>query len=104
MPSTGGAISDMPGVLVYSTHLMPAPRRARMARGNSAVLSVAVLDALPSPTVLLDSDGIVLLTNRAWDAAVVAVGDDRLAGIDYFAMARRACGNAVGRRIVALLR
>ena len=92
---------------MYSTHLIPAPRRGKMARGNSAVLSVAVLDALPSPTVLLDSDGIVLLTNRAWEAAVETVGDERIeggVGIDYFATARRACGNAVGRRIVASLR
>ncbi|TKJ19648.1 diguanylate cyclase [Blastococcus sp. CCUG 61487] len=78
-----------------------------MARGHPAVLSVAVLDALPSPTVLLDSDGIVLLTNRAWEAAVEMVDDDRIeagSGIDYFATARRACGNAIGRRIVASLR
>ena len=92
---------------MYSTQLVSAPRRGKVARGDSAVLSVAVLDALPSPTVLLDSDGIVLLTNCAWVAAVETVGDDRIqvgVGIDYFAMARRACGNAVGRRIVASLR
>jgi diguanylate cyclase (GGDEF)-like protein len=92
---------------VYSTHLIPTPRRGKMARGNSAVLSVAVLDALPSPTVLLDSHGIVLLTNSAWEAAVETVDDDRIEGgfgSDYFATARRACGNAVGRRIVASLR
>jgi diguanylate cyclase (GGDEF)-like protein len=91
---------------VYSTHLISAPGRGKMARGNSAVLSVAVLDALPSPTVLLDSDGIVLLTNSAWEAAVATVDDDRIAGgsgHDYFAMARRACRNALGRRIVASL-
>jgi diguanylate cyclase (GGDEF)-like protein len=97
----------MPGVLVFSTHLVPAPRRGKSARGNSAGLSVAVLDALPSPTVLLGSDGFVLLTNRAWETAVEAVGDERIAGgigVDYFAMARRACGNVVGRSIVASLR
>jgi diguanylate cyclase (GGDEF)-like protein len=95
-----------PGVAVISTHLIPAPRRGRVARGNPAVLPAAVLDALPSPTVLLDADGFVLLTNRAWEAAVETVDDDRIeggVGIDYFAMARRACGNAVGRRIVAAL-
>jgi diguanylate cyclase (GGDEF)-like protein len=92
---------------VYSTQLVSAPRRGKVARGDSAVLSVAVLDALPSPTVLLGSDGMVLLTNRAWDTAVERVDDHRIEagfGIDYFAMARRACGNAVGRRIVASLR
>jgi diguanylate cyclase (GGDEF)-like protein len=47
------------------------------------------------------------LTNLAWEAAVETVDDDRIAGgagVDYFAMARRACGNAVGQRIVAELR
>jgi diguanylate cyclase (GGDEF)-like protein len=75
--------------------------------GNAAVLSEAVLDALPSPTVLLDPDGRVLLTNAAWAAAVETVDDDRMdggVGVDYFAMARRACGKAVGRRIVDSLR
>jgi diguanylate cyclase (GGDEF)-like protein len=92
---------------VYGTHLSPAPRRCKLAHENSAVLSAAVLDALPSPAVLVDSDGTVLLTNSAWEAAVETVDDDRIeggVGIDYFAMARRACGNAVGRRIVASLR
>ena len=92
---------------MHSTHLIPATRRGKRARGNSAGLSGAVLDALPSPTVLLDSDGIVLLTNHAWDAAVETVGDDRIAGgvgIDYYATARRACEDAVGRRIIACLR
>ena len=92
---------------MYGTHLVPARRRRKLAQGNEAVLSAAVLDALPSPTVLVDSDGIVLLTNSAWQAAVETVDDDRIeggVGIDYFAMARRACGNAVGRSIVDPLR
>ena len=87
---------------MYSTHLMPASGRRKMARGNSAVLSVAVLDALPSPAVLLDSEGIVRLTNCAWEAAVETVDDDRIeagVGIDYFAMARRA--EATTSRIAA---
>jgi diguanylate cyclase (GGDEF)-like protein len=77
------------------------------AEDTAAVLSEAVLDALPSPTVLLDHDGKVLLTNAAWEAAVEVVDDDRIAGgtgIDYFAMARRACGNGVGRKMVDSLR
>jgi diguanylate cyclase (GGDEF)-like protein len=92
---------------VVSTHLIPAPGRRTMARGSSAALSSAALDALPSPTLLVDSDGRVLLTNSAWEAAVETLHDHRIeggVGADYFAMARRACGNAVGRRIVASLR
>ncbi|MET0765180.1 MAG: EAL domain-containing protein [Blastococcus sp.] len=87
-----------------------APRHGccqHTAEKNAAVLSEAVLDALPSPTVLLDRDGKVLLTNAAWEAAVEVVDDDRIdggTGIDYFAMARRACGGRVGRTIVDSLR
>jgi diguanylate cyclase (GGDEF)-like protein len=78
-----------------------------MSEKPAAVLSEVVLDALPSPTVLLNRDGKVLLTNAAWRAAVAVVEDDRIdgsAGVDYFAMARRACGGSVGRKIVDSLR
>jgi diguanylate cyclase (GGDEF)-like protein len=86
-----------------------APLAACITRAeeNTAVQSEVVLDALPSPTVLLDRDGKVLLTNAAWEAAVETVDDDRIdggAGIDYFAMARFACGDAAGRKIVDSLR
>jgi diguanylate cyclase (GGDEF)-like protein len=89
---------------------LAAPRHRccrHTAQENAAVLAEAVLDALPSPTLLLDSDGKVLLTNAAWEAAVETIGDDRIeggAGVDYFAMAARACGKVVGRRIVDSLR
>jgi diguanylate cyclase (GGDEF)-like protein len=112
VPSTEEHHLSSPGVLVRSTHLtaVAAPFGARYsngAQGNAAVLSGAVLNALPSPTVLLDTDGKVLLTNSAWEAAVETVDDDRIdggAGVYYFRMARRACGNAVGRKIVDSLR
>ena len=77
------------------------------AEGGTAALSAAALDALPSPTVLLDPDGTVLLTNSAWESAVEAVCDNRIhggAGIDYFRMARGACGDTVGAQIVESLR
>jgi diguanylate cyclase (GGDEF)-like protein len=67
----------------------------------------AVLDALPSPTVLLDADGTVLLTNPAWEAAEEVVEDERIdagVGADYFAMALRACDDGVGQEIVDSLR
>jgi hypothetical protein len=66
-----------------------------------------VLDALPLPTVLLDADGTVLLTNPAWAAAERAVEDQRIdggVGADYFAMALRACDEGVGQKIVDSLR
>ena len=55
------------------------------------VLVEAVLDALPSPTVLLAPDGTVVLTNSVWREAAHFLDDDRfLVGVggDYFAMAR----------------
>ena len=51
----------------------------------------AVLDALPSPTVLLAPDGTVLLTNSVWRNAARFLDDERFqvgVGGDYFAMAR----------------
>jgi diguanylate cyclase (GGDEF)-like protein len=97
---------------VHSQHLtvLAAPlgaRRPSRMRRSGAVLSETVLDALPSPAVLLSPGGRVLLTNAAWEAAVETAGDDRIdagAGVDYFDIARRACGNALGRKIVDSLR
>jgi transcriptional regulator of aromatic amino acid metabolism len=40
-------------------------RLHEVASDRDAALVEAVLDALPSPTVLLDADGTVLLTNPA---------------------------------------
>jgi diguanylate cyclase (GGDEF)-like protein len=68
---------------------------------------MAVLDALPLPTVLLDADGKVLLTNPAWAAAEAAVEDERIdahVGADYFAMALHACEEGIGQEIVDSLR
>ena len=51
----------------------------------------AVLDALPSPTVLLAPDGTVLLTNSVWREVAHFLDDDRFhvgVGDDYFALAR----------------
>src|SRR3954465_12908782 len=95
-------------------------RRGDRAEGSPAVLVEAVLDALPSPTVLLDAEGKVLLFNggrgaaggvaggeRGGGAGVGGAGDGRTGarlGVDYFAMARRACDPDVGREIVDSLR
>jgi PAS domain-containing protein len=112
VPSTEVHRLSSPGVVVRSKHLtaVAGPLDARCTngtQGDPAVLSEAVLNALPSPAVLLDPDGKVLRTNSAWQAAVETVDDDRIdggAGVDYFRMARRACGIAVGRKIVDALR
>ncbi|MCZ2818440.1 putative bifunctional diguanylate cyclase/phosphodiesterase [Modestobacter sp. VKM Ac-2984] len=54
-----------------------------------AGLVAGVLDALPSPTVLIDADGTMLLVNSAWQAAGDLLDDDRLrvgVGGNYFAV------------------
>jgi diguanylate cyclase (GGDEF)-like protein len=82
-------------------------RGSKRTEGSSPLLVEAVLDALPSPTVLLDADGTVLLTNPSWDATAEAVEDERIEtgiGVDYFAMVLRACDEAVGQEIVDSLR
>ena len=66
-------------------------RVADGAQVTEDLLVEAVLDALPSPTVLLAPDGTVLLTNSVWRDAATFLGDDRFrigVGDDYFALAR----------------
>jgi diguanylate cyclase (GGDEF)-like protein len=78
-------------------------RRGHSSEGSPALLVEAVLDALPSPTVLLDADGTVLLTNSAWVAAADEIHDERIErgiGADYFAMALRACEEGIGQEII----
>ncbi|WP_245820991.1 putative bifunctional diguanylate cyclase/phosphodiesterase [Geodermatophilus pulveris] len=82
-------------------------RRRPGASDRSAVVVEAVLDALPSPTLLIDADGTVLLSNTAWDKAADALGDDRVrVGVDgdYFAMVRRLSGGAGTSALIDQLR
>ena len=71
------------------------PVDVRVADGAGVaddLLVEAVLDALPSPTVLLAPDGTVLLTNSVWREAAHFLEDDRFrvgVGDDYFALARQ---------------
>ncbi|MGY1703885.1 putative bifunctional diguanylate cyclase/phosphodiesterase [Geodermatophilus sp. SYSU D00697] len=67
-------------------------RRGGGPSSSSAVAVEAVLDALPSPTLLIDAEGRVLLANTAWQSAADLLDDDRIrVGLDgdYYAMARR---------------
>ena len=71
-----------------------------------SISSEAVLDALPSPTLLLDSGGTVLLANSGWATAAELLADDRVrlaVGEDYYAMARQLREDEVSREIVASL-
>ncbi|MGY1824130.1 putative bifunctional diguanylate cyclase/phosphodiesterase [Geodermatophilus sp. SYSU D00079] len=82
-------------------------RRRVQGPTSSAVVVEAVLDALPSPTLLIDAEGTVLLANTAWGNAADVLGDDRMRiGVDgdYFAMARRLSGDAGTESLVDRLR
>ncbi|MGY1640079.1 putative bifunctional diguanylate cyclase/phosphodiesterase [Geodermatophilus sp. SYSU D00703] len=74
-------------------HPLPLDVRRRVEGPSSPAVAVeAVLDALPSPTLLIDTEGRVLLTNTAWQTATDLLDDDRVrVGLDddYYAMARR---------------
>ncbi|GAB3349800.1 putative bifunctional diguanylate cyclase/phosphodiesterase [Modestobacter lapidis] len=81
-------------------------RRDGAQRGHTVVVE-AVLDALPSPTLLLDAEGRVLLANSAWQAAAELYGDDRLAigiGGDYFGLARQLTDDPGSLRVLDRLR
>jgi diguanylate cyclase (GGDEF)-like protein len=81
-------------------------RRGGQRSGSPTVLVEAVLDALPSPTLLLDAEGVVLLANSAWTAAADVLEDERVRlgiGGDYYAMALAIRDDAVTREIVSSL-
>ncbi len=79
-------------------------RRRAGGGAGAAVLVEAVLDALPSPTLLVDPDGKVLLANSAWNDAAEMVDDDRFrltVGGDYFALIRQVRGEEHARELLA---
>ncbi|ADB73977.1 putative bifunctional diguanylate cyclase/phosphodiesterase [Geodermatophilus obscurus] len=103
--------SDLAGVRVGrgpGEHDLPLDVRRRVdGPAQPAVVVEAVLDALPSPTLLIDAGGTVLLANTAWERAADVLGDDRVRfGVDgdYFAMARRLNGDDNTSTLVDQLR
>jgi diguanylate cyclase (GGDEF)-like protein len=87
---------------------LPFDVRAREgAAVGPAVLVEAVLDALPSPTLLVAPDGTILLANAAWQTAAEFVDDSRLrvgVGDDYFAMALAVRDDAGTRALLEAVR
>ena len=74
---------------------------------ENADLVAGVLDALPSPTVLIDSDGTMLLVNSAWAAAADLLGDDRLrvgVGANYYSVILSLSAGPTNHERVAALR
>ncbi|SET33627.1 putative bifunctional diguanylate cyclase/phosphodiesterase [Geodermatophilus poikilotrophus] len=103
--------SDLAGVRVGrgpAEHDLPLDVRRRVdGPAQPAVVVEAVLDALPSPTLLIDAGGTVLLANTAWEKAADVLGDDRMRfGVDgdYFAMACRLNGDDSTSTLVDQLR
>jgi diguanylate cyclase (GGDEF)-like protein len=76
-------------------------------RATEELLVEAVLDALPSPTVLLAPDGTVVLTNSVWREAAHVLDDERFhvdVGGDYFALARLVRDDAATAAMIDALR
>ncbi|WP_138759493.1 putative bifunctional diguanylate cyclase/phosphodiesterase [Modestobacter altitudinis] len=74
---------------------------------ENADLVAGVLDALPSPTVLIDADGTMLLVNSAWAAAADLLGDDRLrvgVGANYYSVILSLSAGAANHERIAALR
>jgi diguanylate cyclase (GGDEF)-like protein len=65
-----------------------------------------MLDALPSPTLLIDAAGTVLLANAAWVAAAELLDDERVRvalGGNYFEMALRLADDARNHDMITAL-
>src|ERR1700710_1818309 len=72
-----------------------------------ADLVAGVLDALPTPTVLIDPDGTMLLVNSAWAAAGDLLADDRLrvgVGGNFFSVMLSLSADTVNQERIAALR
>jgi diguanylate cyclase (GGDEF)-like protein len=81
-------------------------RRHEGASGRDAALVEAVLDAVPSPTCLLDPEGRMLLGNRAWTTRSRTYADLRFQvgiGANYYDMALSLRDDAAARALVASL-
>ena len=63
-----------------------------------------VLDALPSPTVLLDPDGVIVIANSAWTDAGVEHGAPISTGADYYAATVGLHDDPEGKALVQSLR
>jgi diguanylate cyclase (GGDEF)-like protein len=87
---------------------MPLDVPARdLGQSGEAALITAMLDALPSPTLLIDGEGTVLLANSAWVTAARLLGDERVGvgiGDNYFAMALRLADDDTNRTMIESLR
>jgi diguanylate cyclase (GGDEF)-like protein len=77
-----------------------------LASAGDGVLVKAMLDALPSPTLLIDAQGTVLIVNSAWIAAAALLDDDRVrvgVGANYFELALRLADDDTNRAMIASL-
>ncbi|RBY89386.1 bifunctional diguanylate cyclase/phosphodiesterase [Blastococcus sp. TF02A-30] len=73
-------------------------------RARDAGLVAAIVDALPSPTVVLDPDGVIVMVNRAWEQDGRDHGVAIRPGADYYAEAVGLADDPEGRTLVSELR
>jgi diguanylate cyclase (GGDEF)-like protein len=101
--TNGGAVREGPGRAE-----LPADVRARTGSyDRDAALMEAVLDALPSPTVLLDPDGLLVLGNTAWSRRAATYDDPRIqhgVGSSYYDNLLGLWDDEVSRGLVQSLR
>ncbi|RBY92432.1 GGDEF domain-containing protein [Blastococcus sp. TBT05-19] len=79
-------------------------RRSDEERDAQVRQLTAVLEALPHPTVLVDSDGRILSTNRAWTSNAAALPNQVLPsrlGEDYLMVMSRGLDSATHAELVA---
>jgi diguanylate cyclase (GGDEF)-like protein len=71
---------------------------------RDAGLVAAIVDALPSPTVVLDPDGVIVMVNSAWVQDGRRHGVSIRPGADYYARAVGLADDPEGRTLVSELR
>jgi diguanylate cyclase (GGDEF)-like protein len=101
--TNGGAVREGPG----RAELSAGVRARTGSYDRDAALMEAVLDALPSPTVLLDPDGLLVLGNTAWSRRASTYDDQPIqhgVGSSYYDNLLGLWDDEVSRGLVQSLR
>ncbi|HLF00664.1 MAG TPA: response regulator, partial [Anaerolineales bacterium] len=73
-------------------------KRAEAAQRESELFSLSILNSLTAHIAVIDTDGIILVVNEAWERFARENGDPALAhtgpGVNYLAVCRRAVDSA----------
>src|SRR6476661_3387333 len=107
LATVGGPARDGGSVRRHERRRRPKPDSSSSPRADDGVVLASVLDALPSPTLLLAPDGTVLLANSGWTAAAEELSSEpyRLGvGGNYFALLRSLGDDVAGAWLIEDLR